>query len=557
MVASVILAPNGQPYKTNGSNGHKPRAELLDAINGFNRTKRRDINARYDAADGSKEYAAYWSKTDRLDADSANTQGVRATLVKRSRYEIENNGFAAGIVQTYCNDIVGNGPSLRMMSPDTELNQAVEASWKKWAKAVRLRRKLWCMCHAKVTDGEGFGVIRNNPSLRHSVKLDVVLFETEQCQTPFVPYEVGYIDGVRFDEQGNVLYYDVLKHHPGGQFTGYVNLQPEQVPSKFILHWFLLRRPGQHRGIPEMTSTLQVGAASRRLREAVVAGAEVAADLSLVIHTNMLPDGEADPIAPGAANFEKRMMVALPEGWQATQMKSEQPFASYDSFMKGQVSESARPLSMPYNKAACDSSQSNFASGQLDHIPYYAGVDVQREDANDLVLDVLFAQWWREFVLVNELFDQDPTDPPDHQWDWPEHKVANEEARASARDRNLKNGSMSFGEAASEEGVDFEERIVTMASDYGLSVDEMRDVLLKNNFSQAFLAQAQLDAQQGRPVDTKPTEAVDASRVESSLLILKSLSSGEINAASASKLLEALCHFDAQTAKAVTGGQAA
>ena len=554
MVASLILGLNGKPYQ-NGSNGHKPRAELVEAFN-TSRLSRREINARYDAASGSKEFANYWSKTDRLDADAANSRMVRETLVKRSRYEVENNGFADGIAKTYCTDIVGCGPSLRMMSPNVERNQEVEASWRKWSKIIKLRRKLWCMCHAKVKDGEGFGVLRQNAGLRHQVKLDLVLFETEQCQTPIPTFEDGHIDGITFDKFGNVLTYSILKHHPGAQFTGYQNVyRPEEVPARFVLHWFALLRPGQHRGIPEMTSTLQVGAASRRLREAVVAGAEVAADISLVIHTNILPDGEAEAIKPGAINFEKRMMVAVPEGWTPTQMKSEQPFASYDTFMRGQVSESARPLSMPYNKAACDSSQANFASGQLDHIPYYDGIDVQREDANDLVLDGLFSEWWREYVLVNELFDEDANEPPEHKWDWPEHKVANEEARASARDKNLKNGSMSYGEAASVEGKDFEERVVTMATEYGLSVDAMRDILLKNNFSQAFLAQAQLDAQQNKSTDTKP--AVDAGRVESSLLILKSLASGDINAASASKLLEALCHFDPQTAKAVTGGQAA
>lgn len=43
-----------------------------------------------------------------------------------------------------------------------------------------------------------------NPKVRHAVRLDIVLIETEQCQTPMLPFSVpGYIDGIKFDEFEN------------------------------------------------------------------------------------------------------------------------------------------------------------------------------------------------------------------------------------------------------------------------------------------------------------------------------------------------------------------
>jgi capsid protein len=187
-----------------------------------------------------------------------------------------------------------------MRTRNKNLNAMVESAWQQWSKAVQLRRKLWCMTHAKVQDGEAFGLLRNNPRLRAPVDLDIILIETEQVTSPrIIPYTAGYIDGIRYDQFGNPISYDVLKHHPGGQFA-WSGTEFEQIPAKWMLHWFMMRRPGQHRGVPEFRSTLNVGASSRRWREATLAAAETAADYAAIIHTNLTPDGadEADDDRP-------------------------------------------------------------------------------------------------------------------------------------------------------------------------------------------------------------------------------------------------------------------
>ena len=56
---------------------------------------------------------------------------------------------------------------------------------------------------------------------------------------------------------------------------------------------------------------------------------------------------------------------------------------------------------MPYNAAACDSSTYSFASGKLDTLCYRAALDVERADCNELVLDPLFAAWFREWTIIS------------------------------------------------------------------------------------------------------------------------------------------------------------
>lgn len=434
------------------------------------------IHARYDAAQDSPQHRNYWAAADSYDADSANSRSVRHKLVTRSRYEVGNNGYADGMTQTHVNYLVGTGPALRMKTGSQRFNRMVEKEWGRWAKAVQLRRKLWTMAHAKLGDGEAFGVAKDNPNVRHQVKLDFCLVETEQCQTPRLPHgTVGYIDGIEFDDFGNPHTYDILPHHPGGQFTHFAN-EPDRVPAEFILHWFQLRRPGQHRGVPEFKSTLNVGAGSRRFREATIAAAETAANHAGVLSTGFQPD-TIDQVRPlSEFEIDKNMMTALPMGWSMEQMRAEHPNATYESFNRAQISEQGRPKSIPYNVAAADSSKHNFASGKLDHLTWFRGIEVERQDGDDLVLDPLFRLWFFEASLVFGWVWSQEFEPA-HEWSWPPLPVADEKSRAIANKTNLETGVVSPSDVVN----DIDDHIQKLAADYGISEDEARQRLLKRN----------------------------------------------------------------------------
>ncbi len=477
----MIAFANGDAYLgTQPSKSEHTRSKALAKM--ANRIATRKQNATYDAARTSDDFKNYWANADSFDADSANSKVVRHTLISRARYENANNGYADGISQTYATDLVGLGPALRMQTGSEGFNRLVEITWYNWCKAVHFRRKLWCMAHAKHTDGEGIGVIRRNPRVRHEVKLDVVLYEADQCQTPYLPWnERGYIDGIKFDEFGNPLWYDILVEHPGSVNSYQINLTPERVPADYVLHWFRMRRPGQHRGVSEIASTLNTGAAARRWREATLAAAETAADFTLFIKTQNTAD-ELDPVdSMSTLDIQKRMMTALPMGYDPFQLAAEHPNATYESFHKQLVNEQARPKNMPYNKAACDSSDYNYASGRLDHQTYYASLDVEREDCNDLVLEPLFDQW---FSLAVERYgwlggnaDSIGSAARAHLWDWPKHRVADVEAEANANQTRLTSGQIGLHRLYSEFGWDLEDEVESMARAYGVTVEQVRERL--------------------------------------------------------------------------------
>jgi capsid protein len=213
-----------------------------------------------------------------------------------------------------------------------------------------------------------------------------------------------------------------------------------------MVHYFRADRPGQCRGIPEITPALPLFAQLRRYTLAVIAAAETAADFAAVLYTDAPANGEADPVEPmDLVELERRMATVLPGGWKRGQVTAEQPATTYGEFKQQILNEIARCLNMPFNIAAGNSSGYNYASGRLDHQTYYKSIRVDQSHLGRVVLDPLLAAWLTEATLIDGLLPQPlrqrgrlpdhlPPHLPPHQWFWDgvEHVDPAKEANAQA-----------------------------------------------------------------------------------------------------------------------------
>jgi len=394
------------------------------------------IRARYDAAQTTTENARHWAMADSLSADGAASADVRHKLRERARYEVANNSYAKGIVLTLANDCIGTGPRLQLLTEDSETNRRVEAAFARWAKAVGLAEKLRTMRMAKSSDGEAFAVLTANPLIDSPVKLDVRLVEADRVATPagspWNHFGDNDVDGIILDNFGNPRTYSILRQHPG-DLTNWM-MSADMVPAEAMVHWFRADRPGQHRGIPEITPALPLFAQLRRYTLAVLGAAETAADFAAVLYTDSPANGEAAAVEPmDIVNLEKRMATTLPDGWKLGQIKAEQPTTTYSEFKRELLNEIARCLNLPYNIAACNSSGYNYASGRLDHQTYYKSIRVEQTHLAEAVLDRIFAAWLTEAQLLSDFAFLRTMDVP-HQWffDGTEHVDPAKEANAQA-----------------------------------------------------------------------------------------------------------------------------
>jgi lambda family phage portal protein len=448
------------------------------------------LRAKYDAAQTTPDNRRHWANADYFSADAAASPAVRRILRARARYEVANNSYARGIVLTLANDVIGTGPRLQLLTEDPQLNSIIEAQFESWAAAIDLAGKLRTMRMARAQDGEAFALLFSNANALNAVKLDLRLIEADQVASPILRTRSGasrsnpqtpdarLVDGIVFDAYGNPVEYHVLAEHPGAS-TG---LGPagrdayERVPAAYVLHWFRADRAGQSRGLPDILPALPLFAQLRRYTLAVIAAAESAANVAILMKTGAPAGGEAADVEPMTEmEFVPNMAVFTPEGWEPSQIKAEQPATTYEMFKREILNEIARCLNMPYNIAACNSSSYNYASGRLDHQTYYKSIAVEQADLATRVLDRVLAAWLEEAARVFGWGDVGVTD---HQWFWDGHEHVDPAKAANAQATRLANHSTTLAAEYAKAGLDWESELrqrareVTLMRELGLTATQ-------------------------------------------------------------------------------------
>ena len=430
------------------------------------------LRARYDAAATTDENRRHWSNADGLSANTANNPEVRRVLRNRARYEVANNSYARGIVLTLANDVVGTGPRLQMLTADPAINRIVEQSFSDWAQAVRLPEKLRTIRVARAEDGEAFCILTSNPQLDSPVRLDLQLIEADQVTTPgFGIFTESAVDGIVFDKSGNPREYHVLKHHPGDYSAGWA-FDYDRIPAPSVIHYYRTDRPGQSRGVPDITPALPLFAQLRRFTLAVLGAAETAADFAGILYTDAPASGEADAAEPfEPIELEQRALLTMPGGWKMSQLHAEQPATTFADFKREILNEIARCLNMPYNVAAGNSSGYNYASGRLDHQTYFKSIRVEQSHLASVVLDRIFSAWLDEAVLI-EGFLPEPlrTIGADlsHQWFFDGHEHVDPAKEANAQATRLANHTTTLANEYARQGRDWESELRQRAKEQAL-----------------------------------------------------------------------------------------
>ena len=452
----------------------------------------RKLKAQYDSARTTDENERHWLSADLRSASASASKSVREKIRSRARYELqENNSYGKGIILTLANDLIGTGPRLQILSPDEGFNLEVELAFRNWAKASRLGSKLRTMRLAKATDGEAFALLTTNPKLATDIKLDVRLYECDQFTDPlWVANDPDNHDGLKLDDFGNPESYEMLRQHPGDMLQ-FNTMKSEPVPASNVLHWFRCDRPGQHRGVSEVASSLPLFAMGRRFTLATLAAAETAANFAGVMYTDAPPSTEAETLGEdewfSAIPLEYRSMLTLPHGWKMGQVDPAHPATTYDMFKREIIAEIARCFNMPYNLAAGDSSRSNYASGRLDHQSYFKSIKVDRSEL-EFHLDRVLIAFLEELLLQPEevfapRFGGRILDIP-FRWFWDSHKHVDPDKESKAVVRQVSSGLVAIGDATEEHhGTDFDTVVKKTAKAFRKDPAEVREAIFTKLFA--------------------------------------------------------------------------
>lgn len=419
------------------------------------------VRGSYDNARTTKENARNWQTVDYFSAKAANSYSVRRILRTRSRHEVSNNPILFGVVNNNADDLIDSGPTLQMSTTNNAFNRKVETLWNEWCDEVGLAEKLRTVKLAKEVDGEGILLFKTVDELESPVKLYPCDVEADQMTTPSPQnYAEFWVDGlVLHPITGRPTKYHFLRSHPGDFFFPNFNpLEVDVVAASHVVHWFRKFRPGQVRGIPVFTSSLDLFTELRAFRKAVLGSAQIAASFAAVLESEYPPSvtdpAEDEPFV--RVPIERDAMVMLPHGVKMSQFDPKQPTTTYDSFQEKCVGEGCRPLAYPLNLALGTSQKFNFSSAKLDHINYRGALTCERTECERVALNPLFKTWYREAVLSGAIPAYDGLEKiPPHEWHWPGFEPLDPTVDAAADHDRLANGTLTYREFWARRGYDW------------------------------------------------------------------------------------------------------
>lgn len=424
--------------------------------------------AKVEAANSNALDSRLWSNADSLGPNAALDETTRTRVRDRGRHEAVNNGYCRGLVKTHAVDLIGTEPRLQLNIPvegrdTTKEAKKIERLYCKWGRAVKLGMKYRLLEKAAARDNGGFAIYDTNPRSKDPVQFDLRLTEDEQCVTPWELFSDPMVsNGIRFDKFGDPVEYYFLKYHPGETLTAWANGEYTTVPAEKVIHWFEKDRIGQLRGLARIASSLPLFAQLRRYTLATLTAAEFAALVAGVLKTSLPPTGDGTPMELDTwtmIELIRGTLMSLPDGWEAQQMKSEQPTTTYPEFKRELLNEAGRGSGAPLNVVSGNSSGYNFSSGRLDHVPYHRDKRVERFDFRLIVADPVFVEWHREAAAIEGYLPGNL--PPIDEWLWTWNYDGfdgiDHVKDADADDIRLKNGTATYAEVLAEYGQDWQE----------------------------------------------------------------------------------------------------
>jgi hypothetical protein len=253
--------------------------------------------------------------------------------------------------------------------------------------------------------------------------------------------------------------------------------------------------------MPELMPALPLYATLRRWTQATVDAAEIAADFAVLLETQagaMFYDENGNEVMPEAANafstmeMRRRMIAAMPAGYHATQMQPQHPGHEYSPFKRELCGEIGRCECVSLNVVLGDSSQSNFASGTLDHTIYFKPRQIEREELVLVVLDRLFAAWLEEASLIEPAHGGQPYLPQplrqagaaiSHTWHWDSNRLGDPLKLAVADKTALASGTITIPELYAQRNQDWRRAFTAGAAAAGVTFEEFQELVRNSIFA--------------------------------------------------------------------------
>jgi lambda family phage portal protein len=437
---------------------------------------------RWEAAETNRLNRAQWEKAT---GQSINTDLASdlETLRTRANWELSRNSTLEGVVNTFCDDVVGeNGPGLQVVVPkdaggdanyastlESVVNEVFDdldsAGQQSLADLMGLFiRGLW-------TDGEFLAQIVDDPDAQTPVKMRLKPLAARRLATrpeDFASTEVTL--GVKRNRLGRAVEYYLKEFNLLGPYevdTG--RFIP--TPAADLFHGFLVLEAGQVRGAPWLATSLQPMSDLREFDAQVLDAARQATKWAVALYTDH-PDAEYLELNE-SEDIEPGQYRTLPPGYKPWAGNPPQPATNYVDYRAERQRDAGRGRGMPLMTVRLDSSKHNYSAARFDAQVYRRGIARLRAWLRRRLLVRLVNLIAREatlFAFANpswkhaKAFRRPPAELK-YRWTWQAFPHVDDEKEANGQRIRMEDGTLTFSDACLENGQDPDAVIAQLEKD--------------------------------------------------------------------------------------------
>lgn len=427
----------------------------------------------YDRLKRSYEGAGRGRRTDgwMVGAGSANTEIMLAMdrLRNRSRDLVRNNPYAEKVIEVLATNIVGTGIIPTPIVGKKAFADKLKGDWKGWAEKpdadfygkTTLYGLQDLIIRAVMESGECLVRKRYVKDKVFPLQLQVIEADLLDSSKDFDRYnDGGYIrGGIEYDGNDRVVAYWLYNTHPGERYQR----QSVRVPQEEIIHCHEVKRPGQQRGIPRLSSAIIRLRDLDEFEDAELVRQKIAACFSVFITaTGIGPIGGTPVDSDLIDRVEPGIIQRLAPGESAT-FSNPPAKEGYGEYVTKNLHGISAGAGVTYESMTHDYSQVNFSSARMGWLEFYRSV--QRWQWHMLIPQVCEKMW--AWFLEGELLAGKikRNDFVQATWTAPRREMISPVEEMDALLKEVRGGFKTWSEAVRERGQNPEEVLAELITD--------------------------------------------------------------------------------------------
>jgi lambda family phage portal protein len=416
---------------------------------------------------------------------STEAKGKLEILRNRTRDLDRNNPYIHKAINVIRNNTVGIG--IRLSIKDTVPGREILLkAWHDWANSRRAcdfdeHSNLYglqsLMMRTMITSGEVLIVRRRMKFKKGIVPLQIQILEPDylderkDTQGTSMTKDGGKImQGIEYLPNGKRKGYWLYDHHPGDYLS--TDLTSNFIAEKDVIHLYDKERPGQERGVPFGTSSMNMLRDLKEYQDFELLKQKLASCFGAFVQKdNPNQDDFESSEGETTEKLEPGIIQYLSPGEQVT-FASPPNTTGYGEHTKRLQQASAAGLGVTYESMTGDLSQVNYSSFRGGWLEFQRLVlHLQYNVMIPIAMDGIF-EWWCEAAKMAGI----NTDNVAPQWTAPKREMIDPTKETEAMKEAIKGGITTLSEVARENGWDPDELLAELKADMS-KIDKLGLVL--------------------------------------------------------------------------------